>query len=529
MSISGGGTSKLELECDHLIGQGIGQVKGLPVKKSHFRRAAKGEVFSATIKLGEVFWEVQYLPELDAEVPKVLALVMDVTKRVQIELDLDEKLFEKNTQIAKLQVEQQEMLDHMRHAVMTFDKDLKINRGYSKYLEYILESPEDFVGESVIDLIFKGSSIADESLRRFEFDLHTIFGGDDLQWLCSSHAFPKKITVKGVKETRSLKLVFEPVFENQKVRRIMLIIEDVTKLEQMEKKANQRKEELTKLADLLAVDEAVYSIFKDEAKKLVNACKKTLSALDSSSPADFRESLDLLFRYIHTLKGSSGLFKLGSIQNAAHEFETFLANVREDGLGEDQDILGKLIERVEFIEKEVESYETLRQKMFGGSSEDVQKFSQSHVQWLVTLLNRLTLNLGKQSFDPSLQVLIGEVKEALSAVRKTPIKFYISRFSQLVADIAAMEGKEVSPLLGQISRIRNDIGTLFTKHFHCNRPHKIIGLSNQYTFILKSLTHHLLAVVCFELCAGRHDRRSISGCLKPLRDPIPRHPSLMIR
>lgn len=72
------------------------------------------------------------------------------------------------------------------------------------------------------------------------------------------------------------------------------------------------------------------AIFRDEANELLDAMVAVLLACERGT-ADGRESIDLLFRHAHTLKGSAGILGLDDIRQLAHAVEDVLEEPRRTG------------------------------------------------------------------------------------------------------------------------------------------------------------------------------------------------------
>ena len=73
------------------------------------------------------------------------------------------------------------------------------------------------------------------------------------------------------------------------------------------------------------------AIFRDEANELLDSMVAVLLACERGV-ADQRESIDLLFRHAHTLKGSAGILGLDDIRELAHAVEDVLEGPRQSGV-----------------------------------------------------------------------------------------------------------------------------------------------------------------------------------------------------
>ena len=77
--------------------------------------------------------------------------------------------------------------------------------------------------------------------------------------------------------------------------------------------------------------------FHGECEDLIEAAQSGLLAMQEGS-AD-AETLDEVFRAVHSIKGGAGAFALEEVVAFAHQFETVLDSVRRGALRPDPDIV----------------------------------------------------------------------------------------------------------------------------------------------------------------------------------------------
>ena len=448
----GAGLKNLGFEASDLEGKDILKIPRMPVRSMHLKRALKGVPFSSTTKIDSKYFETHYAPEKNTDQTSILIAVSEVTKKINNESVLDQELYRKTIEVETMQKDQKEMLDNMNQAVLTISPELKINRGFSAALLKILEQKDQLVGQDVFETIFDKTNITQDQKRRLEFDLRSLFGSDSLQWMCSSHAFPEKLLFNGIEKKTTIKITYKPIYNYfEKISRVMLIIEDITTLESLQQEAKGKQEELEKISDILAVEDKVYAAFMAEAENIIALCQKDFTAiLDTKKQLkeeDKKPIKERLFRSIHTLKGSSGLFKLRGIQNAAHQMEDFLEGIRQKDDPKEMD-KEAFFEKLRFIEQEVGKYHDLRQKVTKKDlSDNFQSFSQSHLEWLIDIINRMTQTMSNpETTTRDIDSILYELKGALNCVGQVPIHQYINRFSLLTQELSEKYKKELAPL-----------------------------------------------------------------------------------
>ncbi len=87
----------------------------------------------------------------------------------------------------------------------------------------------------------------------------------------------------------------------------------------------------------MSVLDAAIITFSEEAKELLEEMEDSLLSLEET-PDDI-EVVNSVFRAMHTIKGSSGLFGFDAIVSFTHEAETILDQVRNN----EREIDNKLI------------------------------------------------------------------------------------------------------------------------------------------------------------------------------------------
>lgn len=426
-----------------LIGKYINNLSWLPVESHDLTHR---DDYVVTTKCDPDYIEVQVTKTQTGH----LLAIRDISQRIQKEIEFDQIIYQKTLAIEANQKEQREMLDSLQLAILTIDAGLKIKAGYSRHLQLILDRKDQLDGLDFYDEILAQSSLGQEQLRRFKFDLTTIFGGDELQWLCTAHAFPKAFKITTEQGTKHLKTRFHPLYDfRNTISKIMIIIEDVSDVQKLEDEASAKHQEVQMISDLIKVDHRVYDSFISETQKLFASCRSALTALaDPKNQSGFNSIMSVLFRNIHTLKGSAGLFNLVRIQNAANDVEEYFASLAQKKITVDRSFIAELGKHIDHLEGEVAAYHQLRQKLFyavdGGETE---KFSKPHVNWLLSLINRCTQALSRPDLSPrDIDSLLYECRAALDGVGKSPLKYYIERFDELTGKLADRYQKTILPL-----------------------------------------------------------------------------------
>ena len=104
----------------------------------------------------------------------------------------------------------------------------------------------------------------------------------------------------------------------------MVTIRDVTELKKLQLQAMNRRRDLEIIGQIIAITPAKFGQFMGAAHKLVEASRAKL--VESDSP----DSLDELFRNMHTVKGNARVYNFSVVSDKAHEAEIVLEKLRKD-------------------------------------------------------------------------------------------------------------------------------------------------------------------------------------------------------
>ena len=92
--------------------------------------------------------------------------------------------------------------------------------------------------------------------------------------------------------------------------------------------------------------------FIEEAKELIQQAEAALLELDDGH--DDLELLNALFRAVHTLKGSAGLFSLDDFVAFTHHQESLIMRVRDNGNSLSREQISALLSGLDILSDELE-------------------------------------------------------------------------------------------------------------------------------------------------------------------------------
>lgn len=97
------------------------------------------------------------------------------------------------------------------------------------------------------------------------------------------------------------------------------------------------------------------ALFFVEAREMLAMMEESLLSLEKN-PLD-AESINTLFRSVHTIKGSSGMFALEAVERFAHEAENVLDGLRRGAIGIDDALMGVLLDCHDHMARLIDRHE----------------------------------------------------------------------------------------------------------------------------------------------------------------------------
>lgn len=93
-------------------------------------------------------------------------------------------------------------------------------------------------------------------------------------------------------------------------------------------------------------DRGLRDIFKEEAREIIGNLESDIIRLEESPDSDI---INNIFRYIHTLKGGSGVAGFDEVYEFTHQLENLLDMVRSDTLEVDEGIIELILDSIDWI------------------------------------------------------------------------------------------------------------------------------------------------------------------------------------
>lgn len=241
--------------------------------------------------------------------------------------NLEHLVAERTQQLREKTQDIESMLQNMPQGVLTVLADNTVHPEYSAYLETILET-SDIGGRSVMELLFGGADLGNDTLSQVEAAAGSCVGEDRMNFEFNSHLlvteFDKHLPDGRVK---SLSLSWSPICDdNDVIEKLMLCVRDVTELKRLAAEAGAQRRELEIIGQVLAVSQEKWHEFVRMSKEFIARNRALVQTAAKRDDAVLQE----LFRNMHTIKGNGRTYGLLHLTQVVHDAEQALDELRND-------------------------------------------------------------------------------------------------------------------------------------------------------------------------------------------------------
>ncbi len=230
--------------------------------------------------------------------------------------------------------ETNEILDTVTEGLFLLNKDYTIGTQHSKQLEGI------FNRDDIEGLNFKTflSSIVTEKTLRITVDyIDLLFGDRVSESLVASLNPLEKVEVNfsdstGTFSTRYLAFNFNRVVKSDDQSHLLVTVADITEKVVLEKelKVSQHnaKEQFNLLIQVLPINPKLLMAFINTADKTLKSINAALEK-PTKNQYDYKNKVNVIFRYVHALKGDATALGFKLMESKAHEFENKLSELQK--------------------------------------------------------------------------------------------------------------------------------------------------------------------------------------------------------
>jgi two-component system, chemotaxis family, sensor kinase CheA len=223
----------------------------------------------------------------------------------------------------------QAMLHYIPQGILTIETGGTIHPEFSQHLRAVLET-DDVAGRSLMGVVFSDTDLGADALSQIDAALGACIGEDAMNFAFNAHLLPHEV-VKTLPDGRRkvLDLNWSPITDAQDTTlRVLLCIRDITELRTLALAADAQKRELTLIGEILAVPQEKFENFVASTGQFI----QDNEALIRNAPNDDATRADtvgLLFRNMHTVKGNARTYGLLHLTHEVHRAEQHYDQLRQ--------------------------------------------------------------------------------------------------------------------------------------------------------------------------------------------------------
>ena len=249
---------------------------------------------------------------------------------------MGDAIADRERRLAEAHESLRELFDHMRQAILVFDRDGRVIGAQSRQAGRVFERSE-LVQSDVRELLYPDAGPWDAELRAFAEWVELAFDSTPETWSDVAVFAPNTVRLRTLEHERVLALEFRPIFADKALGRIMLLCTDETEKYRLEREVVAQGE---RHARQMA---AMRRLVSGGGQQFVAFLAVTRSRLGRGVElGGARLELELeafneCFGHVHTLRGEARLFGLDEIAGWAEVLEARLSDLRARTLADGGD------------------------------------------------------------------------------------------------------------------------------------------------------------------------------------------------
>ncbi len=348
---------------------------------------------------------------------QTIALVLSLLLFANIVFNALRKLRASDGEIEKAQRETAEILHTVKEGLFLLDSNLKIGSQFSSSLAKVLQHDIQ-AGMEFMPLL---KTITSEEVYQSAHDYITLlFGSRVKENLVISLNPLSQIKVSvgadshtSEDKTRYLSFQFNRVVEDKQVLHLLVTVHDVTEqvtqAQELTHLRSQPNINMDMLNTLLQNNQTQLEQFLHTTELGLSHINELLASANQRNQSP-KELINACFRTIHSIKGEAATLGIISVETSAHQFETYLVQLRDKKNYEPNDILSlpiKLTDLFKQVSDIQTTFELLNKFIRPETPEQAGlKVSQAFSKNMAQLAQRVSSNQQKQvSVECNLELL----------------------------------------------------------------------------------------------------------------------------
>lgn len=226
------------------------------------------------------------------------------------------------------------MLQYIPQGILTVEASGRVHPEYSDFLRAILET-DDIAGRPVMQLVFEGTDLGADALSQIDAAIQACVGEDEMNFEFNAHLLPAEVTLAMAdRRCKTIDLSWAPITDDHgTIQRLMLCLRDVTELRTLAKAAGAQKRELEIIGEILGVQHEKFHAFVDGSGRFIAENERAIEQADRADQTRRADTVNLLFRNMHTIKGNARTYGLRQLTDVVHRCEQHYENLRSGRAG----------------------------------------------------------------------------------------------------------------------------------------------------------------------------------------------------
>ena len=353
--------------------------------------------------------------------------------------NLEQKVAQRTAALAQKNDDIANMLSNMHQGLFTIEEGGLIHPEYSAYLETIFQTNK-IANRNFMDLLFEHAVISADIVDSVTTAVASIVGEDSMMYDFNSHLLASEIRIRlPEQDDKFLDLDWDPILdENDTVVKLMVTVRDVTELRALQAAAEEQKQELNMIGEILSVSPAKFIEFIDTSNDFIAKCRHAIETTNEKSA----DVLAALFRNIHTVKGNARTYGFKRITDTVHLVENTYDELRKnEELPWEPE---KLLEELATAEAAVTTYSNIySEKLNMASGSDAG--SQIEQGLADSLVQRIS-ELDGQPVSSNVVTIVKDTYRALASIDAKPIDVVIGDVVDSVKSLA-VELEKAEPVI----------------------------------------------------------------------------------
>jgi two-component system, chemotaxis family, sensor kinase CheA len=382
------------------------------------------------------------------------------------------------------------MMQNMHQGLFTITEEETIHKEYSSFIENIFKT-KSISGIKYDDLLFKNCQIGSDQLNQVKTAVSSLLGADELMFSFNGHLLVSEyqLTLPSTEspskiETKILELDWDPIISDGMIKKIMVTVRDVTELRAMQAAAEEQKQELDILGQIIKVSPSKFNAFIANARQLIAANKSIIENQKNKDSATIAN----LFVNMHTIKGNARTYQFTAITDIVHDAETTYDCLRKesDYPWNPSQLLSELAQ----VNDAVERFAKIKSDKL--SSQTDSAAPDGHI--VIAPDKYKSLLSGLQNSESRSRELALREFQLLAA---TPIEDVLKDLLSALPSVAEQLGKPAP-------HIHKNLPALFVNHESCDL------LTNIFTHLLRNAIDHGIEKPDERVQKGKPERGTIS-------------------